>query len=121
MIAIGFVLGNLMFPKIIKEIEIREVEVIKERIKRVVHIIERPDGTKETIIKEETEKETTVAKESIEKTRPARMDWIVGVGKDMIGGEDYIYTVDRRIIGNLYLGAYGNTNSSYGLRAVMTF
>lgn len=104
LLGLGILIGSELFPKIEKE------EVIKERVKRVTRIVERPDGTKETIINEETKKDT------VKKESPVGNEWYVSMGQSMIGGET-IYTLhtSRKIIGDLYLGGYGRTDKEYGL------
>lgn len=77
----GFYYGaKSVSPKIVKQVEIQEkiieVETNKkdEKTKKTTKVIEKPDGTKETIITEETEtsEESSVKKDesSVNKTKP---------------------------------------------------
>ncbi len=90
---------------------IEEKVVYKDRIKTEIKeiITERPDGTKVTErVIEKDEKKDTVAtkKESI----PVKSDWAVGVSYELFGNVSSIQVdVNRRILGNLYIRAYGRS------------
>lgn len=112
---IGFGLSNYFFPS---EPEIQEKVVVKTNVKREKVYINKPDGTN-IIIEREVLK--TVQKLEREVKRPKK-DWFVGVGIN--NGGNYIVDVNRRIIGNLYLGAYASTNVqdlTYGVKISYSF
>lgn len=96
---------------------IEETVVYKDRVKTVVKevITERPDGTKiterETNKVEKTDK-VTAKKESI----PVKPNWGVGVKYDLFRPIP-IWTaeVQRRVIGDFYVGAYGRTDGVVGV------
>jgi hypothetical protein len=99
----------------VKKVEYIEVEKIQERVRTVTRIIERPDGSRETIIDERKETETD-RKSQMKKV--AQSDWSVGLtyGPSVFKqNEVYGLTVTRRVLGNLFIGAYGRTDHEVGL------
>lgn len=114
---LGFSAGRFMGPK---EVEIKEVEkiVYKEReikderkdTRSTRREVVRPDGTREIEIVRETQKElhsdtqTEGSKETVsEKKTSNQSDWSVGIYTNQT---QYLGTIDRRIIGGLFLGVY---------------
>lgn len=102
-----------------KQIQIEE-KIVKEVQERVVvrtRIIERPDGTKETIIDEK--KETNSSTISERKETPVGEDWsvIAAASSDVIKGGEAIYTigVQRKLIFGLSGGLYARTDKEVGL------
>ena len=100
----GIVIGHWGFgPRIITEIE--------EKVKTVTRTVikENPDGSKETIIDEKTEADSS----TIEKV--AQKDWRVTAGSGIVPKQSYQLAVHKRIIGDIYVGAFGSTTGSYGI------
>lgn len=95
--------------------EIREVE--KEVIKRTYIVRDNADGSKETIYIEEERKEIS---RDVKKT-PIKKDWIVGLSTKLPFQETYTLSVDRRIIGNIYVGGYGSTDAEFGVSLRLLF
>jgi hypothetical protein len=104
--------------------QVQEVEKVVEKrdVITVVKEVTRPDGTKETIttkedksvINSKREKETTVAKNN----------WFISAG----AGYNFdktaaVYQVDinRRVLGDLFIGAYGTTNKELGIKVGIEF
>lgn len=136
MIALAsFSAGRFLGPR---EVETKEVEkiVYKERevkdetkdTKSTRKEIVRPDGTREIEIIRETQKaahsdtqsETSQEKLSESKTTNAP-NWSVGLYK---GSDGYLGTLDRRILGGLFIGVYGRTDgrsSDYGVGVRLEF
>lgn len=135
---LAFGLGRYMTPN---SIEYREVEVVKEVIKEVVKenikkntqtkTVEtwHPDGTHtiETyVLNQDTiviEKELVAEKEirkEIEKIiESQKPNWILGVTYG--NRQDYGATVDRRILGPVFLGAYAKSDRDIGIALKMEF
>lgn len=114
-----FALGRYTAPVSTKT-EVKVVEVIKEvekknEIKRE-RVIEKPDGTKvtERTTETHTERETDTFKDSQKKeSKTTTKQWSIGVYKNIIG-DSYTLTVDRQILGPIYLGVYGRSDSEFG-------
>lgn len=102
---------------------IEEKIVTKDRIKTVVRevITERPDGTKVTerhTTKDEKTKQVAKRKESISKQR----NWAVGIKYDLFQPVPvWTAEVQRRIIGDVYVGLYGRTDGIVGASVTVTF
>lgn len=104
--------------------ETRTVEVTKETkkesedVQEEVRVIERPDGTKETITNRTAKRvtETDVSKEKeknksrTESGQPHR--WSIGGYVSATGGDNaYLLSVDRRLLGNVFVGVYVQASS----------
>lgn len=115
-----------LFPRI--ETQTVDVihEVIKKDIRTITKIIERPDGTKETII-DETDKSTDKKTEKHTATTYQNKDWqIAGTAETDYtqlkeAKLDYGIHVQRRILGPFYLGAMVNTGKRVGVSLGMEF
>lgn len=140
-IALGFAfsIGRLFGPK---SVEVKEVEkvVYKERqdkdreqnVRKTEKETRLPDGT---VIKERTEtKETethtrvqteTSSERTLERSETNRSDWLVSVGyepaiKD-IQDVHYSLSLQRRIVGELYLGVSARDDKTAGLTVSLGF
>lgn len=114
------------FPRI----ETQTIDVIKEVIRTDVHtitrVVEKPDGTKETII-DHTDKSVENKDEKHSDTKFASKNW------QMSGSASLDYTeltrlepvygiqVQRRILGPFYLGALADTSKKIGVSVGMEF
>lgn len=121
--AVSAGLTRYYFP----QVQYKDVEVVKEVVRTDIHTvtktIERPDGTKETII-DSTDKTVKHETSSKEVTIAAKNQWMFDVGArtkltDMV--IVYDLEVQRRIIGPFFLGAKVGTDSSVGLSVGMEF
>lgn len=96
--------------KIEKVVEVQE----RERVRTIVE--ERPDGSKTTIIDEERQKDSS-QREIAQGPKPK--DWAVTLQmplQDAIRGKPvYGLGVERRLILDLSVGAYGRTDGEWGL------
>lgn len=125
---IGYVIAMVVgagacmyFDKDIHEIE--EKIVYRDRVRTVVKevITEKPDGTR--IIERETNKDevkdsVSTKKESI----PTKKNWAVGVKYDLFSHEPvWTAEVQRRVIGDIYAGAYGRTDGIVGVGITILF
>ena len=113
-LAIGLVLGTYFDAKHTIETKV----VTKDRGKTVVKeiITEKPDGTKVTerhVTKDEKKKQVAKQKESI----PVKKDWGVSVKADLFSPQQPVYTLEvhRRVFSDLYVSAYGRTDSTVGI------
>lgn len=107
---ISFVLGMKFCPKPTEKIE--SIDNTREHV--VTTIKERRDGSKETRIVERRTK-----KSQRSEVRVIKPQWSVGVQADseaITGGNGtYTFRVERRVLGDLYIGGYGSTDKEYGV------
>lgn len=130
LMAASYGMGRYLQPakvEIKKEEIIKEVEVIKKDIEIIEREIKRPDGTIEKERIERDKSTETVNKDS--KTKESTLivnkkpDWniqaLAAINKD----RDTVYGLkaDRRILGNIYIGGFGLTDSTVGLSIGMEF
>ncbi len=121
-LAIGFGIGKYVGGGNIQQETTKEKEVaIEDTI--IVKEEKRPDGT---VVKEVTttkKKETTTKGTSI-KIVENKPDWkasaLVGYNLDK-SAMVYGASVDRRILGNIFVGAWGTTDKQVGLSVGMEF
>ena len=98
-----------------KEIQIVEVEkeVTQERVVTIVK--ERPDGSKETIITENRDVVKDTSKNTSETlTTPVKPKWQLGISR-AINEETYTGQISYRVLGDLWVGAYGRSDREIGL------
>lgn len=119
---IGLGLGSYLFPRVQKEVVEVEKEVIKKDVRTIIKEVIKKDGTKEveTVIIDNT-KETKQSKSTETVLKP---DWHANVGvshsfkeKDMV----YSLTVERRIVGDLFVGATVNSEKTVGVTLGLEF
>lgn len=119
-------LTRYFFPRI----ETQTVDVIKEvvrtDIRTITKIIEKPDGTKETII-DHTDKSVENKDQKHTETKYAKADWNISAsaGQDITNIQKlelvYGVHVQRRILGPFYLGGMADTSKRVGLSIGMEF
>ncbi len=114
---------RFLFPKVeSRNVEI-EKEVVRTDTRTVTRIIERPDGTKETIVdsvdksvkKETSSKESTVFQKS---------NYIVDLSaRTKIDELQFVYElqVQKRILGPVFLGLKAGTDKSVGASVGLEF
>ena len=118
-LAIGAGLGSYFNP--IHTIE--EKIVVKDRIKTVIKevVTQRPDGTIVTereIHKDEKKDSVATRKESI----PTSKNWSASVKYDLFRPVPvWTIEVQRRVLGNIYAGAYGRTDGIVGVGVTLLF
>lgn len=123
---VGFGLGSQLMPKI----EIKETQVEKEKIVKdvvtVTKIITKPDGSKEEVIVV-TDKTKENKESKFEKLVAAKSQWHISVSAasslSKLDAANLIYTVqaERRILGDLFLGAKVSTDKQIGLAVGIEF
>ncbi len=123
-VAIAFSVGRFMGPS---DVETKEVEkvVYKDRVvtndQKETHVETRetvlPDGTRiKEVIRDRKQQSTSdsnreVASEKSQESKTSnRPNWSIGAytNKEFVAS-----TIDRRILGGLFLGVYGRTNIPY--------
>jgi len=114
---------------ITKNVEvIKEVEVIKRDVRTVIKEVVRPDGTKETdtVIEDRTRERTRTDSDRSNETivTNEKPQWKVDLStrtkiQDLI--PVYGASVSRRIIGPVFVGVNGWTDSSFGLSVGLEF
>jgi hypothetical protein len=124
---LGMVVADWVRPPVEKQIEYIEVEKVRERVRVVTKVLERPDGTTETVIVEESETEREWDQRHKELTKPVKKDWIVGTMIDFNGtSQRYgIHAARHQLLG-FYLGGYvmvenNLTNPTYGVSLSYSF
>lgn len=115
-LVIGVAAGSSLFPKVKQQTVEVEKEVIQKDVQTIVKVITRPDGSKEEV--------TTIvdkSKENKDKTSTkiiAKNDWHISAsGSRTFTDSSMTYTlqVERRIIGDVFLGASINSEKQVGL------
>lgn len=96
--------------------EIKEVVKIENKKERVTQIVEVP-GQKVTIIKE-VETQTTNSNKELSPTK--KDQYVLSVSRSLVD-DKYSAQVGKKVFGDLYLGAYSNMGSDYGLTIGITF
>jgi len=116
--AAGYQLGKKDAPTKIEQVE-RIVE--KRDLVTVTKEVTRPDGTKE---KETTVTDKTKTEQKSETTVQNKLhDWrasgMVGIGVNAM--PMYGVSIERRIISNVFVGAWGLTNATVGVSVGLEF
>jgi hypothetical protein len=115
--AIVFIAGMLLGGWITKSYYDKHTNVDQNTTKwhTVTHVIERPDGSKETIVVEDKKSN------SISKTAVVN-DWSVSVGSSLLEKTNvYTVSVDRRILGEFSLGVYARSDKEVGVLVRYSF
>ena len=122
---LSYATGRYMQPaKVVTKIvtETKEIVVVKNDVQTVTHEVDHPDGTVEKTTTTVDKSQETIAKESrtdIEQTKTnQKPQWLIGAQLTPQSGPlgpVYGAEVQRRIIGPIFVGAFGNTNRTVGL------
>lgn len=116
LILVGVGIGRYLLPNNVVTDEAKSERTDKEVVK-TVHEVTRPDGTKEkyTETKETTKKQLDSDKRvEITVSKPNYMASVM-VGKNIHLETTYAIKVDRRVLGNIFAGAYVSTNKDIGV------
>lgn len=115
-LVIGVAAGSALFPKVKEKTVETEVERVVKDVQTVIKVVTRPDGTKEEV--------TTIidkSKQSTDKTSTkiiAKNDWHISASGSRTFTDSsmtYSLQVERRVIGDVFLGATVNTEKQVGL------
>jgi len=133
LLGLGVAVGRYLAPgkvEVVKEEVIKEVEVVKKDVVYVEKKITRPDGTieEERRIEDKSETERRRDQESRESkiVQNAKPQWKVS---GLVGTKDwtnistpvYGISVERRIAGPIFVGAWGTTGSNVGISVGLEF
>lgn len=128
---VGYAFGRYVQPARIEirtETVTKEVETKHNNIVTTEHTVKQPDGTiiTDTEIKDtsfETKKETQDVK-SDTVVQNAKPQWKVNLMSNFQAGPlSYLYgaSVERRILGPVFVGAFGNVDQKYGVTVGIEF
>ena len=113
-----------LWPTVDTKLTVQEKEVIKKDIQTVIKEVVRPDGTKETVTTIVDQSKESSSK-TLEQIVTKKNDWFVAAGAEARLNElqnlNYKIEVNRRIIGDIFVGATANTQGSVGLQVGFTF
>lgn len=109
LLVVAFAVGRYTAPAKVVESVKTEIQVKRDTV--VVEKV-RKDGTKVTVTKIKDRSEEATKKEKIIDFR--RPEWLLGGGIDTKGG--YVLSVDRRILGPIFIGAFGSTSGIFGAK-----
>lgn len=99
-------------------------DVIKTDIRTVVRVVEKPDGTKETVTEtvDNTTRETKDKKSHIENKQN---DWFIAAGVNArlnaINVPSYAISVHRRVLGPVFGGLTADTTGNIGVTIGLEF
>lgn len=128
---LGYGFGRYMQPakiQIKKEEVIKEVEVVKKDVVVVEKITTNKDGT--TVVERRTEDKSTERSSTDTRTKEStlvinvkpqwRVQGMVGY-RGQLDRPMYGAGIERRILGPVFVGAWGNTEKQFGLSAGFEF
>lgn len=113
-----------LWPTVDTKLTIQEKEVIKKDIQTVIKEVVKPDGTKETTTTiVDHSKEST--KKQVEQIVNKKNDWFVTAGAEArlndLQNPVYKIEANRRILGDIFVGATVNTQGAVGVQLGFTF
>lgn len=123
-LAIGFGLGSYLMPRIETQTVETEKEVIRRDVVTEIREIVRPDGSRETVSTiVDKSKEQKDSKSVI--TTIAQSNWHVSLNGSVksLKLEQPIYTlqIERRVLGDIYIGGSVSSEKAVGLSIGMEF
>jgi hypothetical protein len=137
LVAISSSLTYYLAPKRVKIKTVEKIVIKEKKVKVVDRDIEthrevKPDGTVIEVIKDRskersTEDRDTVENRETEKTiKRGRKDWLVGGGvivsdRLSLGRPVYYGQVQRRILGEIYVGAMATSDRAVGIGITIRF
>lgn len=114
-----------LWPTVETQVKVEEKEVIKKDVRTVIKERVNADGSvdKETVIVDNSKESTT---KKFEQKTFKQNDWFVAVGAranslSELANPIYQLEVNRRILGDIYLGANVATDKSVGLQVGFSF
>lgn len=112
------------YPTIDTKVTVQEKEVVRKDVQTVIKEIVKPDGSKETVttIVDKSKESSTKQSEVIVNKKN---DWFVAAGAEarLNNLQDPIYKIEanRRILGDIFVGATVNTQGAVGVQVGFTF
>lgn len=116
--AIIFVLGGVLGYKLAPVPQSETRTVTQDKVVTIIKEVTKPDGT---TTREETRTEDRQAEQSVTAAAPSKPDWLVGVSYEPGVVPVYGITVQRRVIGNVYVGASASTSGNITANVGVTF
>ena len=113
-----FVLGGVIGYKLAPVPQSETRMVTQDKVVTIIKEVTKPDGT---TTREETRTEDRQADSSVTVATPSKNDWLVGVSYGPGVVPVYGITVQRRVIGNVYVGASASTNGDITANVGVTF
>ena len=122
-VALSVGITKRLWPTIQSSTKIEEREVVKKDVQTVIKEVVRPDGTKETITTI-VDKSKENSSKSLQQLITKKNDWFVAAGAEMkLKDMQPVYKleVNRRVLGDIFVGGTVNTQGSLGLQVGFTF
>jgi hypothetical protein len=120
---LGGGLGTFLFPQTKEKIVEVEKEVVVKDVVTVTRIVTRPDGTKEelvTVTDKTKENKTATSTKTVSKS-----NWHVSASAktklDKLQIDIYTVQIEKRIIGDIFLGVNASTDKTVGLTIGLEF
>lgn len=120
--ALGAVATRYLAPPVIKT-ETVEVETVRTDVHTITRVLERPDGTRETII-DSTDRSKLKTSRSDTASAPVQKNWLVSAGARLQPQNlqtYYALTVHRRVLGPFSAGLGADTSGRVELSVGMEF
>lgn len=122
-IAVGALIGGAVVFQLVKpETKTEKQVVYKDRVQTVIEevIVEAPDGAKTT--KRTTTKDQVKNKTKTHVVTTRKPDWGVSVQTELfVPTPVTTIGVHRRVLNNIYVSVYGNTNLGVSAGVLITF
>lgn len=113
-----------LWPTVDTKLTVQEKEVIKKDVQTVIKEVVKPDGTKETVTTI-VDRSKEASSKTLEQIVNKKNDWFVAAGAEArlneLNSPSYKLEVNRRIIGDVFVGATANTQGVVGLQVGFTF
>lgn len=127
LLVVGYSLGRYFTPqKVVTETIIKTKTITVVQHDTQTTVTEKPDGTKTTVIVDKSV-DTTHQDQTIDKTKVVennKPDWHIGVDFSPKNPQyEYFYgaRVERRILGPMFIGAFGNIDRTLGASIGLEF
>ena len=127
LIAVGYAAGEHYAPEKIKEVVVeKEVEKKNDNVSTHTVITEKPDGSKVTTTDTVDKSVTLVTDNKTDTTvvTNKKTDWHVALGEKYdysVTGHYYTVSIERRVLGPIFLGVQGSTEKSVGVTIGLEF
>jgi hypothetical protein len=122
-VILSVIVTKRFWPTIDTQVKVEEKEVIKRDVRTIIKEQTKPDGssTKETIIVDNSKEVST---KKSEQTITKKKDWFVAAGVEATSrslNPIYRIEVNRRVLGDVYVGVSGRTDGLIGLQIGFSF
>lgn len=131
LLVIGLAIGRYSLPAkvvTVTRIERQDHDVIKTNVVTVTKVVKQPNGTTETNTTVTDHSVTNDQSNTVSQTEKTvtrnQPDWRVGAqfsSSSNLPGYLYGVTVDRRILGPISIGVFGNANRAFGAQIGIEF